>query len=254
MMNIDLENAKQEFIKYAEKFDLKEKHIENKKIHSLRVMNISKEIATKLKLTQEEVDLAALIGLLHDIARFEQYTQFQTFSDLNSFDHGDYGVEILNKDIRKYVGTDKYDKIIKISIKNHNKYKIEEGLTEKELLFAKLIRDADKLDIFYEAVTMFWNGIEKQISSTNISENAEKQFKENKQIKRKKNTSKEPNVDEVLNVISFIFDINFKETFKIIKEKEYINKILERFKFNGKTEEKINEIREIASNFVNQNS
>lgn len=254
MMNIDLENAKQEFIKYAEKFDLKEKHIENKKIHSLRVMNISKEIATKLKLTQEEVDLAALIGLLHDIARFEQYTQFQTFSDLNSFDHGDYGVEILNKDIRKYVGTDKYDKIIKISIKNHNKYKIEEGLTEKELLFAKIIRDADKLDIFYEAVTMFWNGIEKQISSTNISENAEKQFKENKQIKRKKNTSKEPNVDEVLNVISFIFDINFKETFKIIKEKEYINKILERFKFNGKTEEKINEIREIASNFVNQNS
>lgn len=254
MMNIDLENAKQEFIKYAEKFDLKEKHIENKKIHSLRVMNISKEIATKLKLTQEEVDLATLIGLLHDIARFEQYTQFQTFSDLNSFDHGDYGVEILNKDIRKYVETDKYDKIIKIAIKNHNKYKIEEGLTEKELLFAKIIRDADKLDIFYEAVTMFWNGIEKQISSTNISENAEKQFKENKQIKRKKNTSKEPNVDEVLNVISFIFDINFKETFKIIKEKDYINKILERFKFNGKTEEKMNEIREIASNFVNQNS
>lgn len=253
-MGIDLENAKREFIKYVEKFDLKEEHIENKKTHSLRVMKISEEIATKLKLTQEEVELAALIGLLHDIARFQQYTQFKTFRDLDSFDHGDYALEILEKDMRKYIKTSEYDKLIQIAIKNHNKYKIEEGLSEKELLFAKIIRDADKLDIFYEAVTMFWNGLENQIGKTKISQNVEKEFKENKQIKRKKNNNKEPNINEVINVISFIFDINFRETFKIIKERNYINEILERFKFSKVNEGKINEIKTIASNFINKNS
>lgn len=93
-MNIDLEKAKQEFLKYTEKFDLEEKHIKRKQLHSLRVMEISKKIAESLKLTQEEIELATLIGLLHDIARFEQYTKFETFNDLMSIDHADYGVEI----------------------------------------------------------------------------------------------------------------------------------------------------------------
>ena len=71
------------------------------------------------------------MGLLHDIARFEQYTRFQTFSDLKSIDHGDYGVEILkqNNYIRKFIDTDEYDNIIFKAIKNHNIFKIEDGLT-----------------------------------------------------------------------------------------------------------------------------
>ena len=95
-------------------------------------MEISKEIAQGLRLTLEEIDIATLIGLLHDIARFEQYTQYHTFKDAQSIDHGDLGVEILNKDIRKYIETDKYDETIKLAVKNHNKYKIQEGLTQKQ--------------------------------------------------------------------------------------------------------------------------
>ena len=42
-------------------------------------MEISKKIAESLKLTQEEIELATLIGLLHDIARFEKlyYIHFE---------------------------------------------------------------------------------------------------------------------------------------------------------------------------------
>ena len=36
-----------------------------------------------------------LIGLLHDIGRFEQVKVYDTFSDIDSIDHADYGVEIL---------------------------------------------------------------------------------------------------------------------------------------------------------------
>ena len=52
-------------------------------------------VQLKLDLTQEEVEIASLIGLLHDIARFEQYTQYGTFKDLQSIDHGNLGAEIL---------------------------------------------------------------------------------------------------------------------------------------------------------------
>ena len=59
---------------------------------------------------------------------------------------------LLIKDIRKYIENDKYDEIIRKAIKNHNKFEIEKRLTEKELIFAKIIRDADKIDIIYESV------------------------------------------------------------------------------------------------------
>ena len=143
---MNLEKAKEEFLKYTKSYDLNNSNIFRKQTHSLRVMEISKQIAEGLNLTQEEVELATLIGLLHDIARFEQYTRFKTFKDSLSIDHGNLGVEILDKDIRKYIKTDKYDEIIKIAVKNHNKYAIESGLTKEQELFSKIVRDADKID------------------------------------------------------------------------------------------------------------
>lgn len=250
-MKIDFEKAKKEFIEFTNKYDIKNENISRKIGHSIRVMNISKEIATKIGLTQEEIEVATLIGLLHDIARFEQYMQFQTFNDLNSFDHGDYALEILHKDIRKYIENDKYDEIIRKAIKNHNKFEIEKRLTEKELIFAKIIRDADKIDIIYESVEIFWKGVENQINNTKISENVQKQFRNYKLIKIEKNTSEEQNVDKVLGVLAFIFDINFTESFKIIRNKDYINKILYRFNFKDKeTKDKMEEIKDIANKYI----
>ena len=166
---MNLEKSIQEFIKYTEKYDLNNENIERKQKHSIRVMKISKKIAEGLNLTQEEVDIATLIGLLHDIARFEQYTKYHTFKDSESVDHGELGVEILNRDIRKYIETDQYDEIIKLAVKNHNKYKIQEDLNLKQKLFAQIIRDADKIDIFYESVELFWKGRESLVEESTIS-------------------------------------------------------------------------------------
>lgn len=164
-MKIDLKYAKDEFLNYTKNYDLSNENIKRKQDHSLRVMQISENIAKSLNLTEEEVILAMLIGLLHDIARFEQYTQYQTFNDSISFDHGDYALKILEKDIRKYIDTNEFDEIIKKSIKNHNKLYIEEGLSDKEKLFAKIIRDADKLDIYFESSELFWMGQEKKLKN-----------------------------------------------------------------------------------------
>lgn len=247
---MNLEKAKLEFIKYTQNYDLENENIQRKQLHSLRVMEISKEIAKGLQLDQEEIDLATLIGLLHDIARFEQYTQFKTYKDLESFDHGDFGAQILEKDIRKYVENKQFDEIIIKAVKNHNKFKIEEGLTKTEELYAKIIRDADKIDILYETVEIFWKGKESEVENSVISEDVIQQIEDKSQIKQK---LEESPVDKIMKFIAFIFDMNFKISFKILKDEDYINKILNRYNFKDEyTKQKVEEIRNIANEYIDR--
>ena len=249
MMNY-LEKAKEEFIKYTENYDLEIENIKAKQLHSLRVMEISKQIAEKLVLTQVVVEIATLIGLLHDIARFEQYTQYGTFKDLQSIDHGNLGAEILEKDIRKYIETSEYDEIIIKAVKNHNKFKIEEGLNEKEEMFAQIVRDADKIDIFYQGVIRFWKGKEQAVNNSVISQDVIEQIQNCSQTKRK---NEETAIDNVMRVISFIFDMNFKSSFQILKEEDYKNKILNRYNLKEDyTKQKVEEIREISNKYINE--
>lgn len=69
------------------------------------------------------MELAELIGLLHDIGRFEQIKRYNTFIDKNSINHGQLGVKILFDDnqIRRFIKDSKYDDIIKTAILNHNR-------------------------------------------------------------------------------------------------------------------------------------
>ena len=247
---MNLKKSIQEFIKYTEKYDLNNENIERKQKHSIRVMKISKKIAEGLNLTQEEVDIATLIGLLHDIARFEQYTKYHTFKDSESVDHGELGVEILNRDIRKYIETDQYDEIIKLAVKNHNKYKIQEDLNLKQKLFAQIIRDADKIDIFYESVELFWKGRESLVEESTISTEVFKQFLDNTQVKAE---NKKTPIDEVITIMAFIFDINFKVSFQILKEQDYVKKTLNRYNMHdSETKQKLEEIRKIANLYIEQ--
>lgn len=245
---MNFEKAKAEFIKYTENYDLENERIKAKQEHSLRVMKISKQIAEGLELSQQEIEIATLIGLLHDIARFEQYTQYGTYRDIESIDHGDFGAKILQNDIRKYIENSEYDETIIKVVKNHNKFKIEDSLSEKQELFAKIIRDADKIDIFYQSAVRFWKGKENEVEDSTISEYIVQQIKNFSQIKRRK---EETPIDNVITVIGFIFDLNFKASFEILKKEDYINKTLNRYDFKDEhTKQKVEEIRKIANGYI----
>lgn len=72
---INLENAEKTFLDYVSNYyvdGIDNLMIKRKVEHTLRVRDNSKIIASSLKLTDDEIDLATLIGLLHDIGRFEQ--------------------------------------------------------------------------------------------------------------------------------------------------------------------------------------
>ncbi len=252
---IDIEKVKTEFDNYTSKYDKNITSINRKYYHSYRVMEQSIKIAESINLSREDIELASLIGLLHDVARFEQWMRYETFSDRKSIDHGDFGVEILleNDFIRDFIKDNQYDEIIKIAIKNHNKYKIEEGLNEKELLHSKIIRDADKIDIFYEgAEDFFWNTVEekREIENSLISEDYFEEFMSRNTICRKPNQTK---LDSIVAMIAFIFDLNFNYSKKVIYENSYINKILDKFDYKDKaTKEQIGTIRKIASDYLKE--
>lgn len=246
-MYIDIEKAKEEFINYANKYDLTDPMIKLKLSHSLRVMEVSNELAKMMNLNEEDTEIATIIGLLHDIARFEQQTNYHTFRDSDSIDHGDLAFEILNKDIRKYVDNDKYDSLIKTAIKNHNKFEIEQDLNERELFFCKLIRDADKLDILYEATYEFWQNNRDEVNNSELNEHVYNSFKNHELVKRIKGENYD-NINNVITVLAFIFDINFKESFEIIYNKNYINKIID--SFNYKDQDVQETIRTTANEYI----
>ena len=166
---IKIEKAKEEFCKYRNLFDKENKNIERKFIHTMNVMYLCEVIAKNLNLNKEEIELAKLIGLLQDIARFEEYknTKEETmFINSGAFNHANRGIEILkeNNFIRKFIEDSKFDDIIFTAISNHNKNKIEDNLFEKELLYCKILRDADKLDILQSAVTTYWKNELEELS------------------------------------------------------------------------------------------
>ncbi|MBP3707035.1 MAG: HD domain-containing protein [Clostridia bacterium] len=249
---IDVEHAKQVLLEYAKNYDINDGKIALKINHILRVAKISRNIAIAQGLPQEDVELAEVIGLLHDIGRFEQVKRYNTFIDRDSVNHGEYGVKVLFEDglIEKFKIDDKYYKTIRLSIINHNRNTIEEGITEKELLHCKIIRDSDKIDIFHVLLT------DKCINTYNcesieheqFSKEIVREFKENHQINYK--NRKTPG-DIWISHIAYVFDFNFKSSYKIIKEKDYINKMLEMANFKEQeTKVQAKNLIEIANKYV----
>ena len=249
---MNLKKAEKEFEIFAKQYDLNFSKMKRKYGHSYRVMQNAGKIAESLNLNKDEIELSKLIGLLHDIGHFETIKIKDILKEKTKIDHGDLGAEILqnNSYIRKFIQEDKYDSIILKAIKNHNKFKIEDGLSKQEMLFSKIIRDADKLDIYYEGKEMFWTKKEQieEINNDVITNDIIDFF--GKHILWDRNINK-TKLDGVIHVLAFMFGINFKYDFEVIKKEDYINKILNKFNFkNEVTKKQIEQIRNIANEYI----
>lgn len=213
------------FKDYISIFDLNDENINRKCEHSIRVMDISKRIANDIYLDEKDLFICTIVGLLHDYARFPQWTKYKTFSDIDSIDHGDLGADLLIKqDKIKGFGIDKvYYEQIYNAIKYHNKYSYPEGLSNYNKLFCKIIRDADKVDIFY----ILSESNEYTSECNIISNNIKKEFFNNKLINKidLKNSN-----DEIILLLSMIYDLNYDISYKIIKDNNYIDKMFNKIK------------------------
>lgn len=254
---IDFTNAEKQFKEYLKDYDTENDKNKLKVVHTYGVVKISEYIAKDMDLSEEDIELAKLIALLHDIGRFKQIKLYDSFLDnMENNDHANYGVKILFEDnlIRKFIKNSKYDDIIYKAIFNHNKYKIEDGLNEKELLHAKIIRDADKTDNFrvkevekYEAI-FDTEVTEEELEKQAISENIYNDFMNSKLILR---DDRKTHMDMWVSYIAFIFDYNFTSGLKYLQENDYINRMIDRIDYkNNDTKKKMENIRKHAIKYV----
>lgn len=253
---IDIQKAKQVFKEYIQDYDLKNGLVKLKVAHMYRVTEISKKIAEELRLDKEDIQLAELIGLLHDIGRFEQIRIYETFEDSKSIDHAKQGLKVLFEEnwIRKFLETDQYDSIIYKAIFNHNKKEIEQGLTPKELLHAKIIRDADKTDIFYIITTDTTENVyqctKEEMEVSEITEEIVREYKEEGKIDYQ---NRKNNADKIISHFAFVFDFNFDYGLKIIDKNKYLEKIPKEIAFkNENTKTKIEEAYEVAKQYMKE--
>lgn len=254
---IDFEQANIAFKEYLKDFNLEYGKNKLKVKHTYGVINASEYISKKLLLNDEDVKLAKLIALLHDIGRFEQIKNFDCFIDNELIDHAILGNEILfnNNLIRKFIKDEQYDNIISKAILNHNRLSIENDLNDKELLHAKIIRDADKIDNFRVKATEDFENIMDKVSkeileNDTISEKIFNNFMNDKIIvKEERNTY----MDFWVSYIAFIFDFNYLYGLEYIYEKNYINTIVDRLEYkNIDTKQKMQKIKEHALKFINK--
>lgn len=215
---IDIKKARDAFTNYVNTYDMNNKKIDLKYYHTLRVADLCRKIAISLELNDEEVHLAELVGLLHDIARFEQVKIYDSFNDLKTVDHGDLGATLLfdNDLIRDFIETNEYDEIIKKAVYIHNKPFIPDDYTEEEKLYSRIVRDADKIDILYLcSINVITYNITNEEISREVIEGLLNRELINKRIVK-------TGLDKVILNLAFVYDLNFSYSYEILRKENYL--------------------------------
>ena len=73
------------FENFVNQFDKNNKKIKHKYDHTYRVVEYAKKIAKSINLNEKEYNRAIICALFHDLGRFPQIKEYNTFTDLLSF-------------------------------------------------------------------------------------------------------------------------------------------------------------------------
>jgi putative nucleotidyltransferase with HDIG domain len=200
--------------------------------HTGYVTAIARELAQHLALSEHDVQLAEIMGLFHDVGRFRQYSIYKTFNDAQSEDHADLGLKVLAEEMPYMADLSAEDAdLVRYAIKYHNKKEIPADATGKYLLFAKLLRDADKLDI-YRVLAPFLEPENadkapkfiKAHASERISPEFIHAFVAGEQADYRKLKTLG---DRKLVRLLWVYDVNFGWTLQKMVERGYIQKVID---------------------------
>ncbi len=216
--------------KFAEEGD--QKNIRLKERHTHEVCRNIVLIARGSSLADGKLMLAELIGLFHDVGRFPQYEKYKTFRDSISENHAALGASILSeKGILERLSEEERDLVLS-SVKFHNALAMPDLANDEARLFLKLIRDADKLDIWRVFVEYYESEEEDRASAVGLGlpddpgysgDALSYIFKEQvAPLSCLRNLN-----DFKLTQLSWVFDLNFRETFRLLQERGYVDRILE---------------------------
>ncbi len=235
MTGKDLDSLKKWFSEYASSYlsssDEDNGNYRLKIEHSHNVCENILIIAEDENLDHAKSRIAEAVALFHDIGRFPQYAQYRTFNDKISVNHGSLGAEVLSGEgvLKGLPATEA--EVIARAVKFHNAFAIPGEFDDDTVLFIKLIRDADKLDILRLFIEYYGDSSQErsEVPAHGLPDNSEysKDFVsclhkgEMASFYRAKTLN-----DFKLMHLSWIYDLNFRSASKLFVERGYIQKIL----------------------------
>lgn len=237
------------FEEYIKNYDLNNSQSKSKYFHSLRCMDIAKDIATKLDVfTEEEILLIGMIALFHDIGNFSSDNTFNK-SAKKEDDETMRSINILFDEgiIRKITEETKYDTIIKLAIFCHNKEGLPPNIDEKTIYICNILKDVHKLEELRMVIDNPYidNRIECYPSSMVYDE-----FKKLLLIDR---TLVENNTDNILVYLSNVYGLNYRYSYYLLKESECLSKITNSLLYEDKKLEKFfRQIENVLKNYVDK--
>ena len=83
------------FEKFLNSYDMNDDRIRLKFEHTYRVTTLQEKYAKLLGFSKDDIEIAKIIGLTHDLGRFEQIKRYNTYMDHVSLDHGSYAAKLL---------------------------------------------------------------------------------------------------------------------------------------------------------------
>ena len=234
MTGSDLQFFKSWFSEFCTTFHVKDKkeqlNITLKEEHTLHVCENILALARGESLSADGMLLAETIALFHDIGRFPQYARYRTFKDSTSVNHGLLGANtLLEQKVLDRLPAREHDIIID-SVKFHNAFAIADIADADKVFFLKLIRDADKLDIWRVFLSYYECPEEERPGAIALGlEDVPDYSKEILPLIRDRriislSILKTLNDFKLLQ-LSWIFDLNFTASFRLLTGRDYISRI-----------------------------
>ncbi len=245
-MNRD--KVKTEFARYTDGYNPSDVKVKLKIDHTYRVAELCDQIAKSLHLSETDCDIGWLSGMLHDIGRFEQLRRYNTFRDSLSINHATLSADLLfgeDQLIRNYIdGNDFEFTLLDKVIRYHNAFALPEGLSERELMFCNILRDADKIDILKVNCetprTEIYDLPDEAFTESFITDEVYNDIMACSNVDR---THSKTGIDFILGHISFIYGLVFPKSVELVKEQGYIWQLLDFKSANIDTSRKLEVIK-----------
>ncbi|MBQ9573135.1 MAG: HD domain-containing protein [Acidaminococcaceae bacterium] len=255
---IDRAKVEKSFRDYTSAYNLNDAKVKLKVDHTFRVAALSDVITDNLGMTGYDKDLAWLLGMLHDIGRFEQVRRYHTLRDALSINHAELSADILFRDglIKNFISvgecssSDDYLLIEKV-IRLHNVFQLPDDLTERELRFATILRDADKIDILRVNVknprSAIYGVQEDIFLQSEITDEVYEGILQCQNLNR--SLMKTP-ADLMVGHISFVFGLVYPVSVKLMKDQGYLETVLQFPSLNKQTRQQFGEIRKVVHEYM----
>lgn len=210
-----------------------QRNIITKRDHTREVCVNAVQIARDLGLSEWETMIAETIALFHDVGRFSQYRQYQTFDDSISVNHAALGAKVLLEN-NVLANLPKRDRNIIIhAVALHNVFSLPEGLDPETLLFAKITRDADKLDILRVVLEYFDQDAGSRAEAVALGLPDDPGYSEDvlaalRRGEMARKSSLRTLNDFKLLQLAWMYDLNFAASARIVLERDYIARVAQK--------------------------